>query len=501
MIRSSKNQIDLSEIKSIIWRRKWLIILPMILVVCLTYAGSNLISPIYETSVIIWIGKSFNLSDGLQRLVGDNLGGMDGNYNQREELRSLENEIISTPYIHKLVDRLKLDKSAEIEVAAEKMQSKWPHLSKDQIKFTLLLEDLRKRIRIEFSGRDQVKITTESNDPYLTKDLSQTLGEIFIEEKRQQQMGAVQVSQNFSFEQVERFETDLQNKISARTAFEKEYLKIQLDELIISEGNRRDISSEIDATRLEIADREEEATQLLGKIKEIPSARITLNESDEYKQIKEEIRTHLESINNLMLKHRWNSSEVLNFRARLYGFVDQLESENERLVKAQFGEYSDETIKAITNLMFARAQLSMLYSKKNNMELAYADLRNKIGLIPEYQARLDQLDREVEAAREIRDRLRQQQESATISQAILSESDFKVIQPAQLPLVPIWPDNRKLILMGIVFGLILGGGIALLAELLDNSFRNVEDVEENLGLPVIGVIPVIDSVGRMKAGK
>ncbi len=494
-----KDQIDIGEIRSIIWKRKWLIILPTILVACVAYAGSYFVQPAYETSIIIWIGKSFNLSNELQRYIGDDAYGSRRNMNQRDELRSLQNEIVSTPYIHQLVDRLGLDQDAALDETAEKMQSHMTHLTKEQIKFTLILDKLREKIKIEFSGLDQVKITTEANDPFLTQDMAKSLGEIFIEEKRKQQMSEIRVSQDFSYEQLERYEPDLENKIAARTALEKEFISIQLNELIISDENRRLINSEIGANELEISDWEQEARQILAKITEIPSGRITLEESSDYKRLKREMQNHLNSISSLMMKHQWNSAEILNFRARLYSYVDNLEAENERLVKIQYSEYGESTQANIINLMNARTRLDMLYSKKNNLELGYVELQNNIGLIPEYQARLDQLNREVTAAQEIRDRLRQQQESATMKEDILRESVFKVIQPAQLPLYPIRPDKPKLIIMGIILGFIVGGGLALMIELMDNSFKRVEDVEEHLGIPVIGIIPIIDSVKKIKS--
>lgn len=381
---------------------------------------------------------------------------------------------------------------------AQKMQTKWPHLTIDQIKFTMLLTDLRKRIGIDFSGLDQVMIRTEASDPFMARDMAQNLGEIFMAEKMKQQMGAVRLSQDFSYEQLERYEQDLEDKIAERTVFEQEYLNVQLDDLVISDQNRRNITSEIEAAKTEISDREEEAAAILARISEIPSNRINLVESDELKRIKKDLKNHLRSINDLMLKHNWTSSEILNFKARLYSYMDDIEAENKVLVNEQYVEYDNSTRDNVLQLINTRAHLDMLYSKKNDLELAYADLQNKKGLIPEYQARLDQLDREVEAAREILDRIKQQQESAQISQAILRESEFKVIQPAQIPLSPIRPDNRRLLVMGIILGLIVGGGIVFLVELMDNSYRKVNDVEKHLDLPVIGVVPIIESAKKIK---
>jgi len=492
----TKNQFDLGEIFTIIWRRKWMIFIPMIIVSAVTYAGSYFLPPVYETSVIIWVGNTLRLSDGLQRLVGDDLNAIGSSRNRRDELRSLQNEITSTPYIRQLVQILKLDENPELDRRAERLRAERSHVTKEQIKFNLLLEDLRDRITIDFSGQDQVEIAVESPNPHLAQDMAQNLGEIFISEKMKQRMGAVRVSQDFSFEQLEKYERDLQNKIAARTEFEREYLKVQLDDVIVSDENRRSITSEIEATRVEITDLEDEVRQLMAKITGIPSNRLVLTESDDIKRAKGEIQRLLRTISEMMRKYQWNSPEVLNFKGRLYSQIDQIEAENRRLVAEQYAEQDNATRVNLVQLFNNRSQLDMLYSRANSLELALTDLNNKIALIPEYQARLDQLGREVGAARDLRDRMRTQQESSQISQAIVRESEFTVIQPAQLPLEPIFPDKRKLLIMGILLGLAVGGGITFLVELLDNSFRKIEDVEEFLRLPVVGVIPDIEAVKR-----
>ena len=43
--------------------------------------------------------------------------------------------------------------------------------------------------------------------------------------------------------------------------------------------------------------------------------------------------------------------------------------------------------------------------------------------------------------------------------------------------------------MGIALGLMIGFGAVMLVELLDNSFKSVEDITEYLKVQVIGTIP------------
>jgi capsular polysaccharide biosynthesis protein len=71
----------------------------------------------------------------------------------------------------------------------------------------------------------------------------------------------------------------------------------------------------------------------------------------------------------------------------------------------------------------------------------------------------------------------------------MSSSKYRIVEPAKLPSGPYKPNRKKIALMGVLLGFVIGGAAALLVELLDNSFKKVEDVEDVLGLPVLGVTP------------
>jgi len=66
---------------------------------------------------------------------------------------------------------------------------------------------------------------------------------------------------------------------------------------------------------------------------------------------------------------------------------------------------------------------------------------------------------------------------------------FNVLDPARIPERPIKPDRNKILLMGCAVGLALGVGLAWFRESLDQSFHTVADVESYLELPVLATIP------------
>jgi uncharacterized protein involved in exopolysaccharide biosynthesis len=67
---------------------------------------------------------------------------------------------------------------------------------------------------------------------------------------------------------------------------------------------------------------------------------------------------------------------------------------------------------------------------------------------------------------------------------------FRVIDPAKVPTSPVEPDVKKIFLMALVLGLGLGGGLAYLFEMMDTSYRNPDEVEKELDVPVLVSIPI-----------
>jgi len=73
----------------------------------------------------------------------------------------------------------------------------------------------------------------------------------------------------------------------------------------------------------------------------------------------------------------------------------------------------------------------------------------------------------------------------------MPRSPVEVIENALIPdeNKPVSPNYLFNILISIVVGLGLGVGMAYFIEYLDTSVKTVDDVEQHLGLPVIGIIP------------
>ena len=66
---------------------------------------------------------------------------------------------------------------------------------------------------------------------------------------------------------------------------------------------------------------------------------------------------------------------------------------------------------------------------------------------------------------------------------------MQVIRNAKEPKKPISPNIKVNVAIGIILGGVLGGIIAFIKGFKGSCINTKEDVEGNLGIPVLGVIP------------
>ena len=62
----------------------------------------------------------------------------------------------------------------------------------------------------------------------------------------------------------------------------------------------------------------------------------------------------------------------------------------------------------------------------------------------------------------------------------------QVLDPAVPELIPVEPNKRRMLIISLMLALMGGVGIALILDRLDNTLKSREDVQERLGVPVLG---------------
>jgi len=123
------------------------------------------------------------------------------------------------------------------------------------------------------------------------------------------------------------------------------------------------------------------------------------------------------------------------------------------------------------------------------------DLRGRnaaaIQALPDKEAEEMRLVLQVETSRKLADLLREEYQKARIAEAI-EVGQVEVVDMAVLPVEPIGTGRPLKIALGLILGLMFGAGGAFVREHLNTKVVRAEDLETELRLPCLAVIPRID---------
>jgi hypothetical protein len=78
---------------------------------------------------------------------------------------------------------------------------------------------------------------------------------------------------------------------------------------------------------------------------------------------------------------------------------------------------------------------------------------------------------------------------------------FRIVDPARRPERPRSPDRVRMVLIGALVGLGIGLAIAGLLEYRDTSLRTEDDVLVALSLPVLALVPTMNSGKGLRGGR
>jgi tyrosine-protein kinase Etk/Wzc len=119
------------------------------------------------------------------------------------------------------------------------------------------------------------------------------------------------------------------------------------------------------------------------------------------------------------------------------------------------------------------------------------ELDGKLARFPRAEQTLLELQREVQVGAEAYQMLMRKHQEALIKEADKVQ-ELSVVEEATRAVPRRVPGRLLRAFIGLLVGLLLGLVGAFVAETLDTSIGSIEDVEQYLGLSVIGVVPHID---------
>ncbi|MFT5733786.1 MAG: hypothetical protein ACJA2W_002742 [Planctomycetota bacterium] len=163
----------------------------------------------------------------------------------------------------------------------------------------------------------------------------------------------------------------------------------------------------------------------------------------------------------------------------------------------------DSRADSVTLLYESRGELVGLINKIETTEDRIAELEDR-------RLAMEECEVEYQQRQQVADMMQAKVETLGIQERQLTglaymdddrRSELKIFLAARLAIEKEGPQRSKPLLMGLIGGLMLGGGISVLRQLLDSKVRYRETVENSLGLRVLCVVPDLSNKAGFGGGK
>lgn len=137
-----------------------------------------------------------------------------------------------------------------------------------------------------------------------------------------------------------------------------------------------------------------------------------------------------------------------------------------------------------------RNEFDVAKSREASLERDLAQLKDRAAGFDQADVRLRELQREAQANRMLFDQFLARSKE-TAEQQSLQLADARIVAPALAPVRPNRPPLVVLVIVALAGSLILGICLAFVVENLDRSFRSVAEIEGDLSMTCLAVVPAV----------
>jgi len=161
------------------------------------------------------------------------------------------------------------------------------------------------------------------------------------------------------------------------------------------------------------------------------------------------------------------------------------------------GPVSEDLSLAREQLETANLEVKKLEDRRTDLERRMTSIRARVEETPRTEQDLANLKRDYDKLNENYTTLLSKRLEAQMAGRLEQRwkgDRFRILDPASLPEKPYFPKSPLIIGLGVVMGLLTGLALSMVAEFIDSSIKDPQDLESMLHLPVLARISHLPSL-------
>ena len=214
-------------------------------------------------------------------------------------------------------------------------------------------------------------------------------------------------------------------------------------------------------------------------------------------------------LDDLLVKYTVQHPEVVKLTKSVAELKKKVEKEKQENVKESPGSLSTNALSSNNTVLFQheltlRQMENEIRNLKTNIQKIQKTMlvyQRRVEDTPKREQELQSIQRDYNNIKDSYNSLlarRLEAELAVNMEKKQKGEQFRILDYARLPEKPISPDVKMLFMLSLAIGFGLGGGTAFLLEFLNPTLRRDEQIETEIGLPILASIPPLEGPGAGK---
>ncbi len=487
--------IDIRHYVSIVWRRKWIILLCLVTTLCATVIAMTFMPSEYESTVTITMEESRALSRDLEALMGGVMQTATHRGINEERLAKLAGRVRSRPFLERVIRLLNMHNDPLIRERAAALAAEYPNVDTEEMAIRLLVKNLESRIRFGSAGTGIYRIIVADYSAQNAQILAQWISQIFADISSQETLERIQEARDFGTEQLRIYEERLRRSEQRLEAYRQSMIEQSLTQSAVRGENLVQAEALLRKIEDEVALAEKRIDPYLRSLvnQGISIQQVPMFQDAQIRTLARNLTTSMR--NEVLDRLAGQTPATTDWPPVEYGTQRRdLLRQIERATSRQYPEAGPDLVSALTRYTFSRLDWEAQQETANMLSSAIAAFRQRIESSPGGEIQLTRLENEVENNRRLLQSFEAQMVASDLSTAVNMMKlglNIEILDPAQVPLEPSRPNRPKILMASLALGGLLGLGFAFVGETLDPVLRSLDDFKRVAPEPILGTTPLM----------
>ena len=478
-----QRQLQIDDYIEIIFRRKWFIIIPFAVSIIGVILALYFVPRTYKSSTLILVEHQKVPESYVTSTVTVDI---------TERLNTITQQVMSRTRLESVINEFGLYKEARDKGTSEELVE----LMRGNIEIDVKNEGRRGE------GVSSFSISYMGRDPETVMHVTSRLASLFIEENLKVREQQAEGTTEFLDNQLQSLKKSLESQESQIKSYKEQHmgeLPSQL-EANLRTLDRLQLERQITNDALRSAeDRKNMVERQLSEIGIAPAgardAATGVFSTDPVRRRLAELQAELSQLSSMYTD---KYPDIVRVKSEIAELESQIktgrvrEAEGSSAVRAPLVSDSPLYATLSTQLIEVSSEVRNLKEKQRELAKNISSLQGRVERIPAREQQMAALMRDYENTRQNYQNLLNKKLDAQLAESLEKRQkgeQFRILDPANLPVKPFKPDTKRIALIGLALGIGSGAGLVFMLEYIDASFRKPDDVYAFIGIPVLASVP------------